>query len=343
MSLDRRTFEKVSQCDEAEFIDIDFTMRIFEFILSAKLVDESRRIHFKIFHIENREIKYIPSCDFFLRNFFGKQLVVDDSTVASFDGHLIFLFPNHSMIESVFERDTTKLNDLYQTFVFTKNGGGRVFFNDELEVTQAHTPFAHCVFGKYCFLERSHYLNHNLRVDTTAFELSENGKEWKEVDLSPYGDYFRTTPISIAPQIYESESVLFNKTEKGHVTIDLFDFKRKTRETILTYKAEEDFRVAYLSGRYLVAHVANWFYIPQSKLKIWSIDELVKRKQNPNHYSPHYEAQVAHNIFSECFVIAGDTGFLVRNNAPIDVAFLEFYDFAGPSLDVTALTEEAAI
>ena len=88
------------------------------------------------------------------------------------------------MIESVFERDTTKLNDLYQTFVFTKNGGGRVFFNDELEVTQAHTPFAHCVFGKYCFLERSHYLNHNLRVDTTAFELSENGSEWKEVDLS---------------------------------------------------------------------------------------------------------------------------------------------------------------
>jgi len=76
--LDRRTFEKVSQCDEAEFIDIDFTMRIFEFILSAKLVDESRRIHFKIFYIENREIKLIPGCDFFLRNFFGKQLLIDD-------------------------------------------------------------------------------------------------------------------------------------------------------------------------------------------------------------------------------------------------------------------------
>ena len=161
--------------------------------------------------------------------------------------------------------------------------------------------------------------------------------------LSAFDDYFRVSPISIAPQMYEDESVLFHRTEKGVVSIDLFDFKKKTKTTLLKYKAEEDFRVAYLSGRYLVAHVANWFYVPQSKLKIWSVDELLEKKQSPNHYSPHYEAHVAHSIFSECSVIAGDTGFLVRNTAPIDLSFVEFYDFVGPALDVSALIGEAAL
>ena len=44
---------------------------------------------------------------------------------------------------------------------------------------------------------------------------------------------------------------------------------------VVRIKYDLDIRQTYLSGLNLVVHTANWFYVPDCRIKIWSLREVL--------------------------------------------------------------------
>ena len=92
-----------------------------------------------------------------------------------------------------------------------------------------------------------------MRIQLFVFKIKkvENNFEWRRIDLRNNEKILNKKPISIAPQMYDNERVLFLVEPKGisqYISVSLINFESNDQFSteLFRYPIEGDFRQAYL-------------------------------------------------------------------------------------------------
>lgn len=175
-----------------------------------------------------------------------------------------------------FSGDEFSLNQLFASICLTDSEVTQFYFPESARHSTSLALYAHCVVGPYLLLEFSNQNSARLKIHLFVYKISQTayGLIWKEIELPPdsyllsqkqFDSMFKIwalflivawmnwieKPISIAPQIYENEKILFLVEPRGiakslSVYVINFESKETFAQELFKFPIEENFRSAYL-------------------------------------------------------------------------------------------------